>query len=126
MIQHLDQEQRRKIANFCAFMGAAMFGLSHLIKKLLAEGVDVEATAANIGIEDASLIKENPEISKTDTALLIAVRYAGDVETVRLLLDEGADTHVKDAQGKTPMMIAIEHGRSELVEILAAGSRPKQ
>lgn len=36
----------------------------------------------------------------------------------RLLLESGADVYAKDSRGKTPLMIAEEHGQVEMVDLL--------
>jgi uncharacterized protein len=50
---------------------------------------------------------------------------AGDLARVQELLDGGADPNPFDSEGRTPLMIAAEHGREELVRaLLAGGSDP--
>ncbi|MGI4847077.1 MAG: ankyrin repeat domain-containing protein [Janthinobacterium lividum] len=53
------------------------------------------------------------------TALSVAIR-AGSLPAVNLLLDAGADMDVKDAQQKTPLIHAFEHGenRANVVDLL--------
>ncbi len=49
--------------------------------------------------------------------------YAGHVEIVRLLLKRGAKLDLKDGQGRSPLVVAIEEGKDEVVEeLLAAGA----
>jgi hypothetical protein len=51
-------------------------------------------------------------------APLTAVAYAGELEVVQVLLQAGADVHVKDADGDTPIMVASYAGRYEVVALL--------
>jgi ankyrin repeat protein len=51
------------------------------------------------------------------TALMSATR-AGEVEAVRLLLEQGAQVHAKDAQGRTALDIAQEEGWEEVGALL--------
>jgi len=44
----------------------------------------------------------------------------GSVEIIRLLLDKGADTSLKDKSGKTPLQWARTNNRIRAVEILSA------
>jgi hypothetical protein len=49
--------------------------------------------------------------------LLIAAK-SGDVETVKLLLDKGADINAKDSDGMTALMYAASSGQTNMVEFL--------
>jgi uncharacterized protein len=49
---------------------------------------------------------------------LMVAANKGQTATVRLLLDKGADVHVKDIDGRTVMMIAGKEGHSEVVQLL--------
>lgn len=40
------------------------------------------------------------------------------LETVRLLLDAGFDLEARDSQGRTPLFLAVTHGRLEIAELL--------
>ena len=52
--------------------------------------------------------------------LLMGAAYSElkSAETVRLLLDKGADVKVKGANGETALKLAKKHGRTEIVELL--------
>ena len=51
------------------------------------------------------------------TPLMVAA-YSGKMETVRLLLEAGADRALKDDQGKTALHRAIERNNKEVVDLL--------
>jgi ankyrin repeat protein len=55
-----------------------------------------------------------------DGALHIVARR-GDALYMRYLLARGADANMRDKQGNTPMMIAVETGNGDLIDILRAG-----
>jgi hypothetical protein len=56
------------------------------------------------------------------TALMLAA--ANDhTETVKLLLDRGADINVRDNEGKTALVWAREKGHPEIVQLIEAASR---
>jgi ankyrin repeat protein len=44
-----------------------------------------------------------------------AAAAVGDIETMRLLLDRGADANARDKQDSTPIMFAAQHGHAETV-----------
>src|SRR5687767_14206980 len=50
---------------------------------------------------------------------------AGDLARLLALLDAGEDPNPFDDEGRTPLMVAAESGREELVlALLAGGARP--
>ena len=57
------------------------------------------------------------DVSTGEGALHIVARR-GDAMYLRFLLARGADPNMRDRQGNTPMMIAVEAGQPELVDIL--------
>lgn len=59
------------------------------------------------------------DITSGDAALHITVRR-GDMLYTNTLLQKGADVNIRDAKGNTPMMIAVEVGRDDLVQLLVA------
>jgi ankyrin repeat protein len=46
---------------------------------------------------------------------------AGDLARVQVLLDSGTDPNPFDAEGRTPLMVAAQDGREDLVQCLLAG-----
>ncbi len=58
-------------------------------------------------------------------ALLIGATYYGNSDAVRDLIDAGTSAHVRDFNGKTPLMIAAMRGLPDMVEsLLKAGADP--
>ncbi|XP_034252516.1 KN motif and ankyrin repeat domain-containing protein 2 [Thrips palmi] len=51
------------------------------------------------------------------TALMLAVSH-GRLDTVRLLLEAGADVNIQDEDGSTALMCAAEHGHLDIIKIL--------
>jgi len=49
---------------------------------------------------------------------LIHAAEKGDTETVKMLLNKGADVNAKDKDGETALMYAAQKGHTEIVEIL--------
>lgn len=46
--------------------------------------------------------------------------FAGDVELVKLLVENGADVDDRDVQGVTPLILAIQAGHSDIARVLIA------
>jgi ankyrin repeat protein/CHAT domain-containing protein len=49
---------------------------------------------------------------------LIEVAITGDTETIKFLIDNGADVNAKDKNGYTALMVAVKHDHIELVKLL--------
>jgi hypothetical protein len=82
---------------------------SELVGRLLAEaGVDVDVT---VDTTDADGDKES-------VTPLTHAAERGHLETVRLLLDAGADPDRMDGDGETPLMCAARMGRLEVLWLL--------
>jgi ankyrin repeat protein len=45
------------------------------------------------------------------------------IETIKILIEEGGDPHIKNKNGKSPMDLAAESGEKELLELLQS-SKP--
>lgn len=61
--------------------------------------------------------KINSEVFRKDTLLHLATRN-NDIESTKLLLQQGADPRITNEAGTTPIEIAIVNGNLELVQIL--------
>lgn len=64
-----------------------------------------------------------PDTNTKDTPLQIAVAF-GRTETVRVLLDAGADRNVCDSRGGSLVLLAAIHGNSETLQLLIAEGMP--
>jgi cytochrome c len=110
---------------------AASAGDLEAIKRLLADGVDVDQKgiasplflAAREGrVEAVALLIENGAevdfLSRWGTPLHIAARR-GHLEVVRLLLDRGADPTIQGGENQTtPLHEAAEKGSAEIARLL--------
>ena len=81
---------------------AAFFGHVETMRRLLEQGAEVAATAANF-------MKVQP---------LHAAVAARSAAAVALLLDRGADVNARQQVGYTPLMGAASAGRDDLVDLL--------
>jgi ankyrin repeat protein len=103
---------------------AALIGNVEIVKALLDKG-------ANVNVKTDKETKSVPVVVKrgssydTDfwrphveaTALIYGVE-SGDVDTVKALLDKGADINAKDEKSKTVLMYAIEKGDSRIIQLI--------
>lgn len=83
---------------------AAFFGHPPAVRLLLDYGADVHAVARNA-------MRVQP---------IHAATAAHDAESVRLLLEAGADPNAEQQEGWTPLMAARHNGDLDLVELLVA------
>lgn len=81
---------------------AAFFGHPTAVKLLLSRGADVTSHARN----------------GRRVAPLHSAVAQGSPESVRALLDAGADPNARQAGGFTPLLVAAAKGQSELVSLL--------
>ena len=72
------------------------------VRLLISHGADVNARSINL----------------QRTPLLIAARYPGSTEVLRLLLDKGADLHAKDRNGATALGLAATYADVTVVRFL--------
>ena len=115
-----------------ALMLAAEGGQAEEVRRMLAEGADVNAqetsgltalmAAAHKGHADIVklLLENNAEINAKNTiggTALIAASAGGHIETARLLIQNGADVTV-ESKGQTALRIARGKGHADIVDLL--------
>jgi len=93
-----------------AIVQAADAGEKDAVALLLERGADID----EIGIKNAT---DKRVTAKMSRALHKAVK-AGHMDVVRLLLEKGANINLTDVRGRTPLALAREEGRAELIEAL--------
>ena len=81
---------------------AAYNGDIELVKTLLAEGIDANAS------------------ERDDTTPLMWAAMLGNADLVQLLLDGGADPNLADGEGRTPFATAIDRGNLQAAKLLLA------
>ncbi|KAH9520085.1 BRCA1-associated RING domain protein 1 [Bulinus truncatus] len=79
-----------------------------------ASGLDISIDRTPNRKRKSILMKRN---AKGETLLQVATIEA-DLETVRKLLEEGANPNVKDYAGWTPLHEAVNHGNADITELL--------
>ena len=122
-------------------MMAAMRGDLKVATALIAKDADVNKTGwtplhyaasssqgeqlavAKLLLENAAYIDASSP--NGSTPLMMAAMY-GNVDTLKLLLDEGADPTLKNQLGLTAVDFAQRADRKDMVELIAAGIRARQ
>ncbi|KAI9784927.1 MAG: hypothetical protein M1816_000563 [Peltula sp. TS41687] len=97
-----------EMRNSSALKLAAYYGRTDVVGFLLDHG-------AQIGDDDR--IDDNEREQGSGNALHAAAEQ-GQMETVRLLLERGADGRTKDSKMRTPGEVALEKGHKELADML--------
>ena len=119
-------------------MLAALKGQLELADKLVKKGADVNKTgwtplhyaASNGHVEVIKLLLENhayidAESPNSSTPLMMASMY-GNPQSVKLLLNEGADPLLKNQIGLTALQFAQRADRQDSAELLTKAMRTKQ
>ena len=74
----------------------------HVVRKLIARGVDIDARMMTNGMKDGQRSRLN---RLGATAFFLAAKNT-DVEAMRVLIEAGADPLIPSADGTTPLMVA--------------------
>jgi ankyrin repeat protein len=93
----------KDISGHTPFLAAASGGHTAIVQSLLAKGMDVNSKVDFSGV----------------TALMLAAER-GASDTVRALLDHGADNTAKDVEGWSAVVYADMNGHTEMVKTLLA------
>jgi len=116
-----------------AFFSAALSGDLTEVKRLIDEGVDVNAreasgaTALLLALSEGNtdvaqlLIEAGVDINAQDNKGRNALGFAsatGQTEIVKLLMGSGVDVNAKDRAGRTALMFASAEGTTEVVQLL--------
>lgn len=68
--------------------------------------------------KDQQFVMEKMRAENGDNLLIHAVRH-GAIDTVRYLLSNGADVGVKNDKGETPLSVAIDKGRVDVINAIS-------
>lgn len=113
---------------------AAQFGHTALVRRLLAQGADVNtavrdgttvllgAAEKDLGEMAAVLLEAGADPNRPDvyghTPVWAVAARGGSLELIERLLAAGADADLPNAQGRTALMEAARRGRADVVRVL--------
>jgi ankyrin repeat protein/HEAT repeat protein len=93
--------------------GLGMTALSYAI--LSEKGAEIARTLLGLGARQQAPVVDS---KGTNSPMLFASVRLGRLETTRLLIERGADVHVADWNGFTPLMTAARNGNADVVGLL--------
>ena len=123
MINKRDNTLRDKnLKNLFVLFGSILTGEIEILRQLLSEGVNVNSRLQDISLEGIELDSSKATISNLDTPLLIALKHNADFETIKFLLENGADITLMDQNGKTAIDIASEKNLNTVLKLFKLNS----
>lgn len=99
------------VTNFTPLIAASYHGNAEAVRLLLAKGARANAVAERPGLFPIENPKSGPLALSKVTALHAAA--PNSYETVKLLVDAGADVNAKDGRAMTPLMLAVATDRQD-------------
>ncbi len=127
VVQLFDEGARANVKNRAGvtpLLEAALAGHTSVVKVLVEHGAKVNTVPDGLrdwAISSSSIPMADQEVvqaaSRGDTALIIAVRNAR-TETVRYLLDHGADINRPNHRNETALFVAAELGRGDITRLM--------
>jgi ankyrin repeat protein len=97
-----------------ALMDAIDSDHTKIAKLLIEKGADVNLKSKLRRLE----IPEGKSMQFGGWTALMAAAFKGDTEIAKLLIEKGADVNAKDEHGQTPLTVAKQWKRSEIIRLL--------
>jgi Ankyrin repeats (3 copies) len=117
-------------------LGRSTPSYADTVRLLVARGADVTLPAGTAGtapLEAASdrayppliatleaALAAKPVAASAASAALLAAATSGDADAAAIALRQGADLESGDRLGRTPLILAVTHGRPEVARLLVA------
>ena len=104
VLHQVVRQRRTNTRSFTAPVPTGAMDAIDLIKELIAQGAHVNARVWNNRMQRKDLQRERLNYMGA-TPFLVAAKI-GDVEVMRLLLENGADPHITNVENETALMVA--------------------
>lgn len=121
MKKELSPERTKELKVSVILFEASMFGHKQTIREMLDFGANVNVKVSDIYVESEGVFNKKAaftRLGKNDTPLLAAIKYGAETEAIKLLLERGAEANIEVESGKTPLKLATEKGRTDVVQLL--------
>lgn len=121
MRKELSPERTEELKVSVILIEASMFGHKQTIQEMLDFGANVNVKVSDVYVESEGVFNEKAaftKLEKNDTPLLAAIKYGAEIDAIELLLERGADVNIETESGKTPLKLATQKGRENVVQLL--------
>lgn len=81
--------------------------------------IDLKDCAAIVELKRIHFVETDKDANrKVISPITVYVSKHGSIDVMRFLLEEGADINAQDSYGNTPLLIAVENNRIEMIRFL--------
>lgn len=115
-----DANAKESFRGQTALMWAAAENHPDVVRMLLAKGADPKVRSSDRDTTPPKLMAGTPAapISKGGLTAMVFAARQGSIEAAKALVEAGADINEGDADGHTPLLIAILNNHDDLAEML--------
>lgn len=117
----ISQERIQELKVSVILIEASMFGHTQTIREMLDFGANPNIKISDIYVESEGVFDKKAaftKLDKNDTPLIAAIKYGAETEVINLLVNRGANVNIETKNGKTPLKLAMEKGREDVIRLL--------
>lgn len=118
MEENKNNQINKELKNLFVLFGAILVGEIEVIREMIEKGININSRTQDFSFNGFEKeLSKTATISRLDTALLIALKHNSNFDTIKFLLENGADTSLKDQDGKNALDIASERNLADILKL---------